>query len=152
MPIKNSSSIWMAKICISKKSITIKQYWHKNNSHFIDVIGHSMNPKEPESPIKKYLKILVNKCFKISTMDTTPPYLHMAKQGQESHVRLKVSQVYNPKVCYNCVFKMSSEGRNKTNQRTLQPLSEWHTWKFITKNLKISFLKIQKIMKFKWKH
>ena len=83
----------MAKIYISKKSTTINQYCLKNNSPSIDVIGLSMKPKEPESPIKKFLKTLVNKSSKISIMDITLPYLHMVKQGQESHVQLKVSQV-----------------------------------------------------------
>ncbi len=83
----------MAKIYISNKSITINLYCLKNNLHFIDAIGHSTKPKEPESPTKKFLKTLVNKSFKISTMGITLPYLHMVKQGQENHAPLKVSPV-----------------------------------------------------------
>ena len=149
MPIKNLLLIWMAKLYISKKSITINLYCHKNNLHFIDVIGHLIKPKEPELLIKKFSKILVKKFYKIYTMDIMLQYSLMVKQVQENHVQFKVFQEFNLKDYCNYVLKMFSEENNKTNLRTLQLLSELLIWKFTIKNSKTYFQKIPKIMRSK---
>lgn len=152
MPIKNLSLIWMGKRFILNKLTIMNLYSHKNNLDSIDVIGHLMSLKEPESPINKFLKTLVKKCFKTFIMDITPQYSLTDKQGQESLVQLRVSQVLNRKDCFKCVFKMYSEEKNKTNLKISLRPSESLTWKFIMKNSRISFLKIPKIIKCKWKH
>lgn len=134
MPIKNLSLIWMGKRFILNKLTIMNLYSHKNNLDSIDVIGHLMSLKEPESPINKFLKTLVKKCFKTFIMDITPQYSLTDKQGQESLVQLRVSQVLNQKDCFKCVFKMYSEEKNKTNLKISPRPSESPTWKFIIKN------------------
>ena len=139
----------MVKLLLSRKLIKAKKSSVKSSSASIDVIGHLMKPKAPESPTNKFLKTLVSRCSKACTAVTMLQFSHMVKQVLVSHVQSKVFLTFSPKVCSSCVCKTFSVANKQTSQKESQQQSESLTCKFTTKSLKISCQKTQKTTKYK---